>query len=249
MSKKRRSPSGPRSEADDADPAGYSDGGASLPEILARTPARPGGEDEGTPTRNRGERSRNALNRRHKGHGSSVVDAPDLILARERGAAFAQILRRLPSDDRASLLNWVALQVSSVSELHGGGAAARPKVASRRWPQGFPDRPLEIWVKPPGPAPAGEKRETVTAFIQRVYGHLIPLGFTRAHLKQIDPKLAEALRGWERNHPEDAMLEFPAGWTEVDELLDQLLQHYSMDQLRRLGQAIVSRQRRGRESD
>jgi len=161
-------------------------------------------------------------------------------------AALASSLKRLPNQERIRILSSLALAsglASTFSEFASHPSSA-PKVANSRWLPEFPTKPLEAWDKPPGPSRKGEERETVTQFITRVYGHLIPIGFTRGHLKRIDPKLTAALRGWERSHPDEVIHDFPAGWTEVDELLEQLLQHYSMDQLKRLGLAIVSRERR-----
>lgn len=165
--------------------------------------------------------------------------------AAKTAAQLAEDIKSLKEPERAQIVEVLrgALGPELSAKFSAASKPVRP-ISSVK----LPTKPLEKWEgdKRRGRPSKTDERETVTEFVRRVYGSLFEHGFTREVLRVIDPALAEALRTYERRHPEFLLSDFPSVpmGTRTNELIDELTSILSEDELRRVGMTLNSRYHR-----
>lgn len=85
------------------------------------------------------------------------------------------------------------------------------------------------------------RKENPVMFIHRVYGSLLGQGLARRDLLKLDPKLYNALAGWERRYPEQRMHELPTISEIIDSRIAELTLHCSQEELRQIATALQGR--------
>jgi len=81
-------------------------------------------------------------------------------------------------------------------------------------------------------------------FLRRVYNPWISVGFEMRMLRPIDPDLYRACSVWTHRHPEDRIEEVTSPRERMANIIDQLCEHLTDEELRRLGYAIDARFRK-----
>ena len=186
------------------------------PSPQARTAEAPSASGNSLEASERGEEDRNA-----------ALDNAVIALAK----AFNNVakIKQLPERDHSDfLMRFVSVMLENLRKgPMPGGSGELPAHAPETWA----DRDRQIKTNP-------------AQFIRRVYALWLGNGLKRGHLRELDPQLYQAFANWVFRHPEDDIPELSRHYEEVDAILAELSVLYEPDQLRRLGMALHSRQKR-----
>lgn len=113
------------------------------------------------------------------------------------------------------------------------------EVAGQLVPPPLPDSAPERWKDRDS-----ARSENPVQFIRRVYAPWVGNGLTRPDLARLDPPLYKALGVWSHRHPDDTLPEVITLSQKIDQMVDELSDKYSPDELRKLGLALQARARK-----